>query len=308
MPPISAGAAIPPQASENQIRIQGNAVIGPAGRFATTKNAGLFNSGSTSIGKFLADNPTRFSSMPPSLPRVMRAVSNNEGMLEAINTYDNAFLSFGIFQWTAGPDGEPGELAGFLDLLKTSSSAVFGTHFGSNGIGVSIAPPQPGVLRTGFVTLNGQNLDTPGSKAVLRKPIWGYRFWRAGHDDDVRACEIVHAMARIDIFYPKQSASLGGKALKDFITSEFGVALLLDQHVNRPGHVPKTIAGVITAFAARPGKNNPASWTTADEKAVLKNYLVERAKTSMTNSSQRAQSIQTAVDNGDLSDDRGSFV
>lgn len=33
---------------------------------------------------------------------VITAVSQNEGNLEAINTWDNAFLTFGMFQWTIG--------------------------------------------------------------------------------------------------------------------------------------------------------------------------------------------------------------
>jgi hypothetical protein len=299
---------VPPEARESDIRVDGNAVIGPAGRFGTRKNDGMFNVGTTTIGKFLADNPDLFSDLSPSLPRVMRAVSENEGKLEAVNSYDNAFMSFGIFQWTAGAESDPGELAGFLDLLKTNHAGAFQTYFGANGIDSKVGAPKPGVLRTGFVTLNGQTLDAPGRKAALRKPIWGYHFWRAGHDRDVRACEIELAMGRIDVFYAKPSDLLKGKSIKDFITSEYGVALLLDQHVNRPGHVPKTVAGAINAFAAKPGKGNPANWTTDDEKNVLKAYLMARAGTSMTNSDKRAESIKDAVDAGQLSEERGSFV
>src|SRR5690606_19844095 len=42
--------------------------------------------------------------------RVLEATAENEGALDAINTWDNAFLSFGMFQWTAGQAGQPGEL------------------------------------------------------------------------------------------------------------------------------------------------------------------------------------------------------
>ena len=171
----------------------------------------------------------------------MRAVSENEGMLEAVNSYDNAFMSFGPFQWTAGTGSAGGELADLLDRLKTSKPAAFNEYFGKIGLDLKIGPPKPGALRTGFLVLDGQALNTPTRKSVLRKPIWGYRFWRAGHDTDVRACEIEHAMARIDVFYRGARSVLGGKAVSDFITSELGVALLLDQHVNRPGHVPKTL-------------------------------------------------------------------
>lgn len=294
---------VPPEAQENDIRIKGTGFFGPTGKFGTRKNKGLFNVGATSIGKFLADNPKLFAGLSPSLTRVMRAVSENEGMLEAINSYDNAFLSFGPFQWTAGTGAAGGELAGLLDRLKISRLTAFNEYFGKNGLDIKIGPPKPRALRTGFLVLNGQPLNTAARKSVLRKPIWGYRFWRAGHDTAVRACEIEHAMARIDVFYGSARSALGGKAVSDFITSEFGVALLLDQHVNRPGHVPQTLVTAIKSF----GKKNPASWTTADERKVLAMYVTQRAKTSMTSSTKRANSIKKAVAAGELSDERGSF-
>jgi hypothetical protein len=294
---------VPPEAQESDIKVKGKGFFGPSGKFGTKKNQGLFNVGATSIGKFVEANPNLFSGLSPSLTRVMRAVSENEGMLEAVNSYDNAFMSFGPFQWTAGTGSAGGELADLLDRLKTSKPAAFNEYFGKIGLDLKIGPPKPGALRTGFLVLDGQALNTPTRKSVLRKPIWGYRFWRAGHDTDVRACEIEHAMARIDVFYRGARSVLGGKAVSDFITSELGVALLLDQHVNRPGHVPKTLVTAIKSF----GKKDPGSWTSADERKVLAMYITERAKTSMTNSTKRANSIKKAVTAGGLSDERGSF-
>jgi hypothetical protein len=300
-----ANAGIPSEAKEADLVLKAGQFVGPGGIvFGRPKNAGLFNVGATPVDEFLKANPGLFAGISPSLPRVMRAVSANEGKLEAVNSYDNAFMSFGVFQWTAGADDAPGELADLLSRLQSTRPAAFTEYFGKSGLGVKIGLPRAGALNTGFIVLNGEVLDTNARKMELRKPIWGYRFWRAGHDTEVRACEIEQAMARIDVFYRNKSPLLGSMMVSDFVTSEYGVALLLDQHVNRPGHVPKTLSIAINAFP----KKDPKAWTTDDERKVLASYLAERAKTSMTDSEKRAKSIKNSVDAGELSDERGSFL
>jgi len=300
---------IPPEAEERDISIRNGKALGPGGKqFGKTVKLGLINIGTTPIAKFIEDNKSLFSAMSPSLLRVMRAVSANEGLLEAVNTWDAAFLSFGCYQWTAGAQSDKGELAHVLNQLKIANPTTFTTYFGKNGLDVVADPVRPRVLTKGFLVLNGKKLDTPAKKAALRTPIWAYRFWRAGHDPDVRRCEIEQAMARVDIFYRLPQPSLGGKTISDLITSEHGVALLLDQHINRPGHVPKTLVEALSYLKSTLGKKDPKTWTTADEKQLVARYILRRAKTSMTNSSGRAKAIGEAVKAGNLSDKRGSFV
>ena len=89
--------------------------------------------------------------------------------------------------------------------------------------------------------------------------------------------------------------------------SEFGVALLLDQHVNRPGNVPSTLAAAVNQFINSTGKTDPTTWTDQDEAALLNIYIQRRASTSMTDSTGRANKIRQAVNNGLASAKRGSF-
>jgi hypothetical protein len=144
-------------------------------------------------------------------------------------------------------------------------------------------------------------LATAADKARLRGPEWAYRFWRAGHDDTVRQAQVEHAMARIDRFY---GAAVAGATVREYVTSEYGVALLLDEHVNRPGHVPGTLAQAVGAFVQATGRNDPAQWGDADEAGLLEHYLAARARTTMTNSDARARAI---ADGGTASTARGSF-
>ena len=294
----------PPGSGTGKFRFDGTAAVAPDGtRFAKKFKLGVFDYGATSITQFVSDNSARFAAVSPSRLRVMQAVSENEGKLEAINTWDNAFLTFGIFQWTVGSADGAGELPSLLDRLKQTSPSVFDTFFGQNGLDAVVTSAQLGVTPTGFFKLNGVTLKASSQKEQLRTLEWAYRFWLAGHDDTVRQAQVDHAMGRVDIFYQSAKHKIGDRFISDYVTSEFGVALLLDQHVNRPGNVPSTIAKAVTQM----GGGDPAAWSDAQEKQLLNIYLQLRAATSMTDSNKRADSIRKAVASGLASDKRGSY-
>jgi hypothetical protein len=155
-----------------------------------------------------------------------------------------------------------------------------------------------------MLTLDGNLLDTPAKKDVLRSVVWAYRFWRAGHHDAVRLAQFSWAAARLGRFL---NATVKGRPVNAWITSELGTAQLLDEHTNRPGHVPGTLGMGIAAI----GAGDPSGWTTADERRLIDAYLRARhARTSskMTDSENRAARIDAMVGQGRLSADRGSFA
>jgi hypothetical protein len=301
----SAGAAasnaIPPADDlAHPVTVQRNKAIGPEGRaFATVERDGFVTFGTTPLAEWLQSNPT-----PPNITastvRAVRAVSLNEGKLEAVNSYDNAFLSFGMFQWTAGTGDDPGELAAFLELIRVTEPAAFAEYFGRYSLGVSLPSAHS---TTGRITIDGSVLRDAADKEQLRGAEWAYRFWRAGHDDGVRRCELMHAAARIERFYRRAA---GGQTIADWLTSEFGVAMVLDEHVNRPGHVPGTLEDAIATLPA--GTAEPANWTTAEEKLLIERYIDARNATNLTKPEQRAQAIANCVDDGTLSEQRGSYA
>ncbi|NEI93915.1 hypothetical protein GR248_24255 [Rhizobium leguminosarum] len=299
---------VPPPAEEKDIVVRRGHLYGPQNiRFGKISGPGMVNYGAVTIGDFFKQDPDAFPNVPASLQRVIQAVSENEGRIEAINTYDNSFMSCGVFQWTAGAKGYAGELAGLLGLLSTDSPKSFEEYFGSVGIDVVLNKHDTDELAYGYLKLNGKQLDSAKAKAVLRKHIWAYRFWRAAHDKEVRRAQILLAMQRVGTFYAKPVMHRRGLTVGDYITSEFGVALLLDEHVNRPGHVPRTLLKGVDQYSKKTGRADPSVWTDADERAVLVLYLAERAKTSMTNSKQRAAATRRHVKSGELSDRRDSF-
>jgi hypothetical protein len=295
---------IPPEAQEGDIRLQDGSVYGP-GSVSFAKVKGLQNFGATTVDQFVQDNADAFADLQGPLLRVVQAVSVNEGKLEGLNTWDSAYLSYGVFQWTAGAGNDPGELAGLLDRVRSDSADLFQKYFGAYGLGVEMQPAAQGSSPKGFIVLNGERLDEPQKKVELRKPVWGYRFWRAAYDSGVRRAQVLHAMSRIGLFYETPQAALFGRRVCDFVTSEYGVALLLDEHVNRPAHVPSTLAEAIKSFMARPGKADTTAWTTEDEAELLELYLKARGRTDMTDSQKRAETLKA---DSRLSKVRTSFI
>ena len=299
-------ARVPPRDS-GVIRADVDHAFTPDGSiFAFRNPRGFHTSGLTSLGAYLAAAGTALAAWPSSKLRVVQAVSLNEGNLEAINSYDNCFMSFGLFQWTAGPAQDAGELAGLLDRIKQRDAAKFHEYFGSFGLDAVIT--HPGKLTIGFLSLRDTRLDSPESKAPLRAAEWAYRFWRAAHDDTVRICQIDLAVARIDAFYDDAITLPGGgttRNINQYITSELGVSLLLDEHVNRPGHVPDTLKNGITDYVKGTRRADPFVWTDDDEKKVIQAYIRIRNGTNMTDSQKRADKI---TQSGQVSAQRGSFI
>lgn len=297
-----------PAPAPGSCKFAGNKALTPDGKvFATRFKLGVFNFGATSIGAFVAAHPAFFPDIKPSRLRVMQAVSTNEGKLEAINTWDNAVLTFGCFQWTVGADAGAGELPPVIARLKAMDAAVFEKYFGQFGLDVDMPAPKPNVLQRGFFKLNGKTLNTGPLKAQLRSLDWAYRFWLAGQDDTVRLAQVRHAMDRVDLFFRCPDCLVNTRFVGDYVSSEYGVALLLDQHVNRPGHVPGTLQRAVSAFVAQLGADKPQGWQDAQEASLIKLYLQKRADTSMTDSDARAKKILDAVNAGLASGKRGSY-
>lgn len=235
---------------------------------------------------------------------VIYATAENEENLDAVNTWDDQFISFGMFQWTAGSPGKSGELPALIKIIKELYPDNFQHYWGQFGLDVVDVDN-----KTGWFSYRGQKLTSAADKAMLREHIWAYRFARAGADIEVQAAQILHAIHRINQFYLVKSSKLDGYALADLITSEYGVALLLDNHVNRPGHLRGCVAAALE-------RSNLTAETMArggdeEEQLVIKNYLDIRqtyGKNPMTDAKQRASVTRGYVVDGIISDGRGSFA
>jgi len=267
---------------------------------------GLYRVGLQEPETFIANHREKLweVNLSESEVNVILATSENEGNLDAVNTWDNQFISFGMFQWTAGGPGKPGELPALLQIIKDRYPDDFQHYWAQFGLDVAEAG-----AKTGWFSYRGKRLVSAADKAMLREHIWVYRFAQAGADIEIQAIQILHAINRINRFYFVNSSQLNGFALADLITSEYGVALLLDNHVNRPGYVRSCLAEALdrsglTAADMAGGGNE-------EEQLVIRNYLDVRetyGKWPMTDARQRANVTRGYLADGIILANRDSFV
>ncbi len=274
--------------------------------FAKTKDLGVYRFGIFKLRDFIiyGSGLLQQLQMSPSEINVMLVTSANEGSLDAINTWDSQYLSFGIFQWTLGSAGQQGELPALLTTLKRRYPSEFQYYFGQFGID---ATSLDGI--TGWLSLNNIRLVSEADKNLMRQSIWALRFAIAGMDSLIQSVQVLHGISRLDRFYFSPSQTLKGFTLSQILTSEFAVALLLDHHVNRPSHVIGCVADAIARSGLTPAQIAQSS---ADNEAlIIQNYLTLReiygGVNAMTKSSQRAELIRQAINTGSLSPQRLSF-
>lgn len=270
------------------------------------KNQGAWTLGNQKPAAFVKSHADRLRSLKvtQSEINVIIAVAENEGNLDAINTWDNAFLSFGMFQWTAGTGSAKGELPGLLARIKDEDRDLFDKYCGQHGLDVT-GLTAGGVY--GYFTLRGNRINTAAGKAQLRQAPWAYYFWLAGQDPAVQAIEVKHALGRLDQFYSTDRYQVGGKhQVADLVTSEYGVGLILDNHVNRPAYVRTCLSRAL----AQTGLHSPAKWGTREERRLIDAYLKIRrtyGRSPMTDAEKRARVTKRYLTNGIISDHRGSF-
>lgn len=288
----------------NAILISDGEMEGKFKYYQNRKWAGWYTAGERPIGNFIRAEGEllRELNMTSSSQNLLQAVSDNEGNLEAINAYDGAFLSFGIFQWTLGTGDRVGELPALLKKIKESYPDTFQRYFGRYGLAIH---PDTNKL-TGYLTLNGEAINTRALKDQFRSREWVYRFWRAGLDPKVQAIEVEHALSRLKAFY--WSYKVHGFSLNQIITSEYGVALLLDNHVNLPILVKKALQAAMNET----GLKDPTNWDTPEERRVLEAYIRHRGATidgygPMYDAKKRAERTARYLKEKVISDERGSF-
>jgi peptidoglycan hydrolase-like protein with peptidoglycan-binding domain len=267
---------------------------------------GYYTGGNAKTAAFIDANRAdlKKQGMSDSALNVMLGVSENEGNLDAINTWDNAFMTFGMFQWTIGAGSAKGELPALFKKIRDRAPDVWQIHYGQYGL--DIWPKTSDV--SGHLILNGQIINADAEKEQFRTPKWGFYFWKAGQDPIVQAISLQHAFLRIGTFARSPSYQVNGHDVADIVTSEYGMALVLDNHVNRPAYIAGCLAGAMKRAGLQ--GSNPSGWGTVEEPKLLQHYLVIRqtyGKHPMTNAKKRGEVTKKYLTKGIISDKRGSF-
>ena len=315
-PGTTGGTGVPPvtnPAIGNNLQMDdrgGTIVISDGSRqiqFRKHQPLGVSTPGFNSLVTFVEQNKERLVELDLtySALQVMESIAKNEGRMDAINSYDRGILSIGTYQWTLGRDDKAGELPALLKKFRDQFPDSFRRHFAPLGIDVS----QDTNTTYGFLTLNGLAVNSPQVKEQFRDPAWGFRFWRALQEPDFQAVQVEHALDRLKNFYWKPSYAVFGNLLSTVITSAYGVALLLDNHVNRPAWIKPCVELAMQ----QTGLSNPSTFNDQNERDLIQAYLnVRHTYTDgsippMSKSLIRAQAIYADVSAGKLSEARGSF-
>jgi len=283
----------------------------PTKRYLGTKHKkGIFRIGSQNTEKFIQDSPTLLSKLKLSKSEInaLLATSENEGNLDAVNTWDNSFMSFGMFQWTLGSGSNPGELPALIKLVKEKYPDAYDQFCGQFGVSVTADTN----TIDGFLKYKNKKVNTSSEKLFFRGNIVAYRFAAAGMDERVNSVQILHAINRFNRFYFNKQSKLGGNTLFELLSSEYAASLFLDNHVNRPGYlfdcVKKAITNVgITFDQLKNGGDN-------EEMAVINKYLKVRETykrgngSPMTDAKNRAAETKRHLDEGMISAKKGSFI
>lgn len=269
----------------------------------STFKSGAYYEGTENTAQVVTSQAADLATIPLWKKQIIMAEGRLFGNTDSVNTYDLNFMSFGSEQWNVAHDEEPGTLPGLLAYLKNESPKDFARIFGNYGIDVAITHVDSRPLASGYLMIDGKRLDSAQSKQELRNPKWAKIFAEAGKDSVMKRVEIEVEADTIDVVC---RLIVRDRQLVDWVNSEFGVALLFDQYLNRPGQLNETLSDAIGAFVQKTSRDNPATWTDADEEALIKLYREKRGLKSMTDSDHRAEILMAAVKQGQLSSKRGS--
>lgn len=278
----------------------------PAKNFLGKKyKKGIYRRGVHTTEKFIQENPTLLAGLKISNSEVnaLLATSENEGNLDAVNTWDNCFMSFGMFQWTLGATGQ-GELPALIKLVKEKYPDAFQQFCGQFGVDVSADTNDT----CGYLMYKNKKVISGADKEFFRSNIVAYRFAAAGMDNRVCAVEVLHSINRFSLFYFNKKDILGGNALFDLLSSEYAAALFLDNHVNRPAYLWPTVAKAISncGLSFEQLKNGGDK----EEMKVISEYLNVRetyGKSPMTDAKNRAAVTKRYLDAGKISAAKESF-
>ena len=178
------------------------------------------------------DHLFRLAGVEPKVANVMKAVSALEGGFESVNTYDTGYVSVGFIQFASLKAGA-GSLGGMMLRYKTADPADFDRDFRQFGIDVT-ATGQLAVLDP----VSGKELQGSDANAeiIADKRLIAVFGHAGARSDAFMAAQIGAAK---EMFYPDAdmvTVKLGGQPqvvrVADLITSEAGMATLMDRKVN----------------------------------------------------------------------------
>lgn len=242
---------------------------------------------------------------------ILIAMSENEGNLDAVQSYDSEVITAGAMQKTVknerGREGK-GELSTQLAKFRDSHPDLYEKYSVGCGWSVEGTGTSAIIYYSDNVLTQGNKITSSELKIVLRKGCSESNFGSTVHNKPLAALVKILKLPEyldiqvLDFIERLHSAeenivTSDGKKIKDFVKSNFGRAVVLDHSVNRPTYVVPDFQKAIENFHA----NNPAisldPQTWGVESGTNENKLLEEYKLTrrMTDSSARFNSLKAKL-------------
>jgi hypothetical protein len=220
---------------------------------------------------------------------ILVGMSENEGNLDAVQSYDSEIVTVGAMQKTINPSGY-GEFPTQMAEFKGKNEDKFKALFENCGWTVK---NEGGKWRVYYNNLTGADLkakirdgfkkDNFGKKVECRplEPLIN-----AANDIAFQEKQIFDFIDRLKnkvlVIVPKNHV----KQISAYVKSKLGKAVVLDHHVNRPGYVKDDFGAALDRFYSKHPtvSKNPADWGAnhdSYEKEIIEDYGKKRRGTDM---------------------------
>lgn len=225
--------------------------------------------------------------------QVIEVMAASEGPMDAVQSYDSEILSIGAMQKTISLGRGEGELNKQLFEFKMQFPYQFKCLIGHCGWDVTDdgngkyrviytqgSTPYEGPDLMTKVRAKNNSVDGKNTKNSVIDC-----FIRLCRNDNFQDKQIYDYVVRLRSDKVLQSPLVDSKGalfpylLGEYLRSNVGRAIALDENVNKPTHTPYFLGAALEQlFVNRPALKgtNPATWAAADEQALIKLYAVYR--------------------------------
>jgi len=209
---------------------------------------------------------------------ILIAMSENEGKLDSVQSYDSEILTAGAMQKTVNIDGK-GEFPIQIEEFKKDFPKKYKALFEDCGWTVEnkkmyYKNPRnkdskkirgkdlKSKIREGFT----KDKNKKKIRSAILEPIV-----KAIIDQDFQNKQVIDFITRLNKALNKKPEGHATYKLKDFLKSKLGKATALDHDINRPGHVSKYFENALDTF-----------YTTKDKETDDENKKIEKENETIT--------------------------
>ena len=233
---------------------------------------------------------------------ILVAMSENEGNLDALQSYDSEVLTAGAMQKTINPQGA-GELSQQVYEFKQEHPALYQSLFVECGWEVKTENGRRFLYYNGITGIDLKTLLRDGfdqasfeSKTKLKsKPL--AVFAHAITTNEYITKQVMDFVRRLRTSNSVTPTGYRPRIISDYIHSNLGKAIVLDHHVNRPGNVASDFGSALDIFHEMHPTltDNPTHWGinhARHESALLEIYGPSRR---MTDADLRFRSLKSKL-------------